>query len=140
MLTSKDLESAADLVQQGISESIFKDSVFDRLAFTNHVSENPDNLIVVREGDEIVGCLFFMVNDGIFMSGTTVALELAWNVVDMVDNRARHWFKLLELFEKRAKEMGADYCTISSYVPRMDKMYHRRDYVNDYSTFTKDLR
>ncbi len=136
-MTSKELNEAADLIHQGIKQSIFANSTFDRDAFKAYVTEHPDNILVVREGTEIVGVLFFMINDGIFLSGTTVAVEIAWTVKP---GMTRHWFKLLDMFEEKAKELGAHHCSFGSYVPRMDKMYYRKGYANDYSTFIKDLR
>ncbi len=139
-LTSKELDQAADLFDEGKLLSAYSKSEFDREEFKAYVTERPDHILVSREGDDVVGMLLFMINDGIFLKGTPVAVEIAWTVNEHAPNGARHWFKLLKMFEEKAKELGAHHCAFASYIPRMEKMYLKRGWVNDYKTFIKDLR
>lgn len=138
-LTYKDLNDIVELSLACHSESVYKDFEPDPEGLREWLKSTAENEIIVeREGTAIVGIIIPMLNWCNFIK-CKVAREYVWYVSQNIKNRKEVWMKLLDSYEKWAKDNGADLISIGSYLPTLTKVYEKKGFEKNCETLFKRI-
>lgn len=117
--------------------SLDYNKIYDTLK--NTMEDDDYLLLVVEDGDKLVGMFFAMLIEPLF-SSDKVAAEVAWYISP--DSRgSKQALKLIDWYLLWAEERGATKATIADIVELNDigKLYNRKGFVLSERSYVKDL-
>lgn len=109
------------------------------IKFADNIMHNHVLLIAEDNGVQ-VGMIAGILAPNVFNSKYIGLTELVWWVKEEFRNSSAA-MKLFNAFEKKAKEMDADYISMITtvYTPTLEKLYKKKNYKPTETTYVKEL-